>query len=122
MDTSVVVSVPSTGRSGLQLEIKRSCTQRYFLFQYPLRVEVGCNPYVVLRVGVSEKFQYPLRVEVGCNMIAWVTSQRQKVFQYPLRVEVGCNRLVVPRHLLGWVVSVPSTGRSGLQRINSCGL
>ena len=37
-------------------------------------------------------------------------------FQYPLRVEVGCNGVFMPHFHLILHVSVPSTGRSGLQR------
>ena len=37
-------------------------------FQYPLRVEVGCNQGVSGDPTPSAKFQYPLRVEVGCNL------------------------------------------------------
>mgnify|MGYP005852207695 CR=1 FL=1 len=40
---------------------------RVYLFQYPLRVEVGCNPNVAHKGTRLPGFQYPLRVEVGCN-------------------------------------------------------
>ena len=111
-------------------------------FQYPLRVEVGCNPRKGRkpfhhlqdsfpspgRRGLQlasafldnydrYEFQYPLRVEVGCNLSCVVVERGAFMFQYPLRVEVGCNGL-------GWAVnerkvhvSVPSTGRSGLQPV-----
>ena len=63
----------------------------------------------------DEWFQYPLRVEVGCNMeidgVLWTDVR----FQYPLRVEVGCNALRFWSTLTSFIVSVPSTGRSGLQ-------
>ena len=36
-------------------------------------------------------------------------------FQYPLRVEVGCNHCLTPHMIVAHRVSVPSTGRSGLQ-------
>ena len=38
------------------------------------------------------------------------------MFQYPLRVEVGCNSAVDRAAFTEFYVSVPSTGRSGLQR------
>ena len=38
-----------------------------FDFQYPLRVEVGCNPVTATIQETTPYFQYPLRVEVGCN-------------------------------------------------------
>ena len=38
-------------------------------------------------------------------------------FQYPLRVEVGCNLPNGGKRSLGLEVSVPSTGRSGLQLV-----
>ena len=181
------VSVPSTGRSGLQpsgCHATLSCTSGFSTlygskwvatvkrsdhlrkdrqFQYPLRVEVGCN--LVWSRGLRDLlgFQYPLRVEVGCNQPSafrkdvwlsfstlygskwvatplnartstqvsgfstlygskWVATilphgvyEPQREFQYPLRVEVGCN-LICRRSALGHrMVSVPSTGRSGLQ-------
>ena len=85
-------------------------------FQYPLRVEVGCN-YVPLRRGIYLLgFQYPLRVEVGCNRIPFDLGARRKMFQYPLRVEVGCNITSETRDTTMGRVSVPSTGRSGLQQ------
>ena len=110
----VTVSVPSTGRSGLQHR-EGPCRFRSVWFQYPLRVEVGCNGDNPIQVFVLPAFQYPLRVEVGCNRTRTQPVPTGFRFQYPLRVEVGCN------HQAGYVVylrkevSVPSTGRSGLQ-------
>ena len=135
------VSVPSTGRSGLQQEFglggccenmcfstlygskwvatphAPSVRDRSCMFQYPLRVEVGCNANRRCSSVSLKAFQYPLRVEVGCNSgnahcpppssrgfstlygSKWVatsalrtTPQQRLRFQYPLRVEVGCNR------------------------------
>ena len=60
-------------------------------FQYPLRVEVGCNNLGFNLVCGFSWFQYPLRVEVGCNVSVCLTCRRPSLFQYPLRVEVGCN-------------------------------
>ena len=60
-------------------------------FQYPLRVEVGCNPAAVDAHSRRRRFQYPLRVEVGCNQFCKSCGSTVLVFQYPLRVEVGCN-------------------------------
>ena len=108
------VSVPSTGRSGLQLKLASGLLASK-TFQYPLRVEVGCNRTGVRSRTGTPKFQYPLRVEVGCNAVSllvafiavrfstlygskWVatlctasTKAHCGKFQYPLRVEVGCN-------------------------------
>ena len=85
------------------------------MFQYPLRVEVGCNSKECLpRVGLGW-FQYPLRVEVGCNRCRPQRAGGREWFQYPLRVEVGCNLRQRRRASGALQVSVPSTGRSGLQ-------
>ena len=110
------VSVPSTGRSGLQrwelVSVKPSflsfstlygskwvatleyvcVVEKHASFQYPLRVEVGCNSRVRNLASIVKLFQYPLRVEVGCNTDRDVHTILDYVFQYPLRVEVGCNR------------------------------
>ena len=92
------VSVPSTGRSGLQLQPLSArheygqsfstlygskwvattnslirCLKRYW-FQYPLRVEVGCNNMSAWLRGIDQAFQYPLRVEVGCNPVVGPTN------------------------------------------------
>ena len=158
------VSVPSTGRSGLQLIVIARRRKKKKQFQYPLRVEVGCNTTTPRPRIRCPRFQYPLRVEVGCNLGArrkiawdtlcfstlygskwvatycksstgrrlcsfstlygskWVATQytrwRRKClleFQYPLRVEVGCNLKPPLTPETGRRVSVPSTGRSGLQ-------
>ena len=135
------VSVPSTGRSGLQpraaprnAKVVKSFSTLYGSkwvatcvpgrrrnsasgFQYPLRVEVGCNVNAVRSALVAPlsfstlygskwvatsssahhalsmalKFQYPLRVEVGCNTTRRGCAAMPQRFQYPLRVEVGCN-------------------------------
>ena len=71
------VSVPSTGRSGLQ-QVKnrrRNCQKKWF--QYPLRVEVGCNPVPEPPADHVAMFQYPLRVEVGCNPSTISTARHQ---------------------------------------------
>ena len=41
-------------------------------------------------------------------------GRRRTKFQYPLRVEVGCSSRNVAPLLAVLIVSVPSTGRSGL--------
>ena len=66
-DIHCEVSVPSTGRSGLQLGPSQGIAVYHELFQYPLRVEVGCNQHGKRCGDNPRKFQYPLRVEVGCN-------------------------------------------------------
>ena len=110
-------------------------------FQYPLRVEVGCNARLMQKFLAWHEFQYPLRVEVGCNMamethkragwtgfstlygskwvatLVWIVLGKHYIeFQYPLRVEVGCNCFRFRTRKRKLLVSVPSTGRSGLQR------
>ena len=134
------VSVPSTGRSGLQVQFSTKYEPR-FKFQCPLRVEVGCNILLGRHQGSSYQFQYPLRVEVGCNELCHITAQFCSMFQYPLRVEVGCklstwtgasrgsgfSTLYGSKWVATWLymegaglmpVSVPSTGRSGLQLLS----
>ena len=68
-----------------------------------------------LRNSSQNKFQYPLRVEVGCNRNIGSSACRSFGFQYPLRVEVGCNGKGGASNARTPDVSVPSTGRSGLQ-------
>ena len=87
----IPVSVPSTGRSGLQLSNEICSHVRAFQFQYPLRVEVGCNATISAGGVTYTPFQYPLRVEVGCNPLTTHRQRTRTTFQYPLRVEVGCN-------------------------------
>ena len=67
-------------------------------FQYPLRVEVGCNQNAQTHSHKQEQFQYPLRVEVGCNLFDYWSVRRYIWFQYPLRVEVGCNLPIISSH------------------------
>ena len=110
------VSVPSTGRSGLQLGT--SCHAMNFpMFQYPLRVEVGCN---YSRPGAHRASELSFSTLYGSKWVAtrspcskhtsrtgfstlygskWVATSsrlarptRSQGFQYPLRVEVGCNK------------------------------
>ena len=109
-------------------------------FQYPLRVEVGCNrrhtrlqalfsDVSVPSTGRSGLQLKSLKQKVvriasfstlyGSKWVATKSSGRKTcgrlLFQYPLRVEVGCN-LFLPGALARLLhVSVPSTGRSGLQ-------
>ena len=113
---SLRVSVPSTGRSGLQprAEYGEDSSVSRFSTLYGSKwvaTEVG-----QLRGGNNVRFQYPLRVEVGCNLfisVRFVQTDNVSVpstgrsglqpedarsglratapFQYPLRVEVGCN-------------------------------
>ena len=66
-------------------------------------------------------FQYPLRVEVGCNLTTNSEYIHPCVFQYPLRVEVGCNQHYLCAAVPACRVSVPSTGRSGLQPVYNMG-
>ena len=111
------VSVPSTGRSGLQLRwhgIGRRVPTGFSTLYGSKWVATGAW---LGSIGVVMKFQYPLRVEVGCNMRRVAMYAKGSTFQYPLRVEVGCNRLRGGLWAGRSRVSVPSTGRSGLQRL-----
>ena len=95
--------------------MEAQATDKVYKFQYPLRVEVGCNadspaavpgdvyvsvpstgrsglqPAPLLELEAGSRFQYPLRVEVGCNTVDTGVWRACAMFQYPLRVEVGCN-------------------------------
>ena len=115
---------------------------QHFWFQYPLRVEVGCN--AAQHTGLA-RHDFRFSTLYGSKWVATLdvrdSRARKCGFQYPLRVEVGCNLLshapvgtaaLSFSTLYGskWVatgqpmhasssaacVSVPSTGRSGLQR------
>ena len=135
------VSVPSTGRSGLQRQVRIASKCAVAQFQYPLRVEVGCNEVAATCSGslsvcfstlygskwVATPETAPPRGKESCFSTLygskWVATRLAPVdlgvclrFQYPLRVEVGCN-LALGAVVAAWSpVSVPSTGRSGLQR------
>ena len=111
------VSVPSTGRSGLQLHHFKHGWQ-------PLRVSVpstgrsGLQLYLyveallgALEVSVPSTGRSGLQLWSVCAKTGAVER-----FQYPLRVEVGCNLGVTTLQPLRLGVSVPSTGRSGLQQ------
>ena len=112
------------------------------VFQYPLRVEVGCN-YLAGRLtmkslGVSvpstgrSGLQRRKQSCASCSALRFSTLYGSKWvattlrlpaaiagvgFQYPLRVEVGCNSFRACGGTNWLTVSVPSTGRSGLQRV-----
>ena len=133
------VSVPSTGRSGLQLIISTNtcgsssgfstlygskwvATQLDLgkhtmpsTFQYPLRVEVGCNLSMAQGQPTRAYVSVPSTGRSGLQVRYSSVSGRFGVFQYPLRVEVGCNPAEGSRRFAVNKVSVPSTGRSGLQ-------
>ena len=84
-------------------------------FQYPLRVEVGCNSKQCGGEDRFTEFQYPLRVEVGCNSsTAWRTLEMFLSFStlYGSKWVATWKMLAIIESV---VVSVPSTGRSGLQ-------
>ena len=85
------VSVPSTGRSGLQLEcwsVRRYiCVSFSTLYGSKWVATWDSATYQ----SAPEQFQYPLRVEVGCNFPPSLGLFIPQTFQYPLRVEVGCN-------------------------------
>ena len=63
-------------------------------FQYPLRVEVGCNN---LRDQTRQDKTRRFSTLYGSKWVAtsWLGlyPSLKTVFQYPLRVEVGCNRV-----------------------------
>ena len=93
------------------------CLNFVFEFQYPLRVEVGCNSWH------TQCLDWEIQCFSTLYGSKWVATQDRQQraakfaqFQYPLRVEVGCNCLGMRAVLARCTVSVPSTGRSGLQR------
>ena len=134
------VSVPSTGRSGLQpagsiLSLismssfstlygskwvatgrKRTIVGKRPMFQYPLRVEVGCNAEFSFHDGSVKSFSTLYGSKWVATFTARDAGQHTFEFQYPLRVEVGCNHCGHAAGKKVAQVSVPSTGRSGLQR------
>ena len=86
------------------------------LFQYPLRVEVGCNMAMAAQGKAHTKVSVPSTGRSGLQPHLFASSSCCVTgFQYPLRVEVGCNQDNQDEGLTGLDVSVPSTGRSGLQ-------
>ena len=135
----LAVSVPSTGRSGLQPcwrahdRNANSCFSTLYGSKWVATAVLPASIYygqgfstlygskwvaTIPRMhwdGRRFGFQYPLRVEVGCNTPNRKTHSALSSFQYPLRVEVGCNDVVRWIVLRDNLVSVPSTGRSGLQ-------
>ena len=70
-EESEVVNCFSTLYGSKWVATVQACrqTMQWLRFQYPLRVEVGCNSIGRLRATLSLEFQYPLRVEVGCNRV-----------------------------------------------------
>ena len=86
-----MVSVPSTGRSGLQLVFLTIVAFALLGFSTLYGSKWVATGGVARRKATTNRFQYPLRVEVGCN---WEGDS------------VGG---------FAGTVSVPSTGRSGLQ-------
>ena len=65
---SRLVSVPSTGRSGLQLDVVRSERFRALGFSTLYGSKWVATWFLARRVETALMFQYPLRVEVGCNV------------------------------------------------------
>ena len=62
----VLVSVPSTGRSGLQ-QASRASVDIHANVSVPSTGRSGLQPYTPREWIMQTGFQYPLRVEVGCN-------------------------------------------------------
>ena len=133
------VSVPSTGRSGLQRGAAYKACIRALCFStlYGSKWVATLPPLwgVGLRMGFSTLYgskwvattlmRSPFSVMTSFSTLygsKWVATDgvsrsavRDDRFQYPLRVEVGCNRKGFAASCYTVVVSVPSTGRSGLQ-------
>ena len=86
----VWVSVPSTGRSGLQLEhaeilaVDRSCFSTLYGSKWVARLRLA-GGILVLSVSV------PSTGRSGLQHTRNGDGQLETTFQYPLRVEVGCN-------------------------------
>ena len=85
------------------------------VFQYPLRVEVGCNWRKRAIVPATSAFQYPLQVEVGCNRRVSGNGEALARVSVPSTGRSGLQRGYTLMKKVGYEVSVPSTGRSGLQ-------
>ncbi len=85
------VSVPSTGRSGLQ------------------RNDPCSIPVIITRFSTLYGSKWVATRDRAVCLVEGI------MFQYPLRVEVGCNLSLISRKRAKPSVSVPSTGRSGLQ-------
>ena len=87
------------------------------MFQYPLRVEVGCNltrgcgyPPQVRKVSVPSTGRSGLQ-----RRVAWFESYMSSRVSVPSTGRSGLQHLCRLRMTSHLAVSVPSTGRSGLQ-------
>ena len=114
--TSLNVSVPSTGRSGLQRDIASPNQSRCRRFS-----TLYGSKWVATRTRLSTqpseaKFQYPLRVEVGCNVICRSGHHTGRKVSVPSTGRSGLQRWLATQPDRRDAVSVPSTGRSGLQQ------
>ena len=114
------VSVPSTGRSGLQPEALEPLLQTLEVFQYPLRVEVGCNPAAD---ALSDSSTLCFSTLYGSKWVAtldgvYLGEEPSACFS----TLYGSKWVATPsgraRAKRFFNVSVPSTGRSGLQPSN----
>ena len=109
------VSVPSTGRSGLQQCSASQALQRCTV-SVPSTGRSGLQPHGNFHQNEPFWVSVPSTGRSGLQraMCVWRHTSNER-FQYPLRVEVGCNHNVCPGAAHHSRVSVPSTGRSGLQ-------
>ena len=112
------VSVPSTGRSGLQLTLVTPQNWGCLCFSTLYGSKWVATRWAHSRAHCAPEFQYPLRVEVGCNKKEKKKSHSRRV-SVPSTGRSGLQPLTYPDTTDAPVVSVPSTGRSGLQRNNA---
>ena len=140
------VSVPSTGRSGLQplsdanwkrflqgfstlygskwvaTKKERYQDDREYKFQYPLRVEVGCNPpNAWSRRGCVPGFSTLYGSKwVATPGRAWGKIGSPNCFSTLYGSKWVATRVALDGGSWHVQVSVPSTGRSGLQPLAAC--
>ena len=111
-----IFSVPSTGRSGLQLDGRKNRKVYTIFFQYPLRVEVGCNVLDARRRLPNTKFSVPSTGRSGLQRALFVSAGKQlAVFSTLYGSKWVATLSLEAGRLVDELFSVPSTGRSGLQ-------
>ena len=113
------VSVPSTGRSGLQLLAKPLASCSGCTFQYPLRVEVGCNACDVCVTGLSNAVSVPSTGRSGLQHRTHTKCVSRLQVSVPSTGRSGLQLHKTGALAGETVVSVPSTGRSGLQLLST---
>ena len=92
-------------------------------FQYPLRVEVGCNEWTLAGSGLSTKVSVPSTGRSGLQQRAnWEALAFVISFSTLYGSKWVATRCYSGACVRSTLVSVPSTGRSGLQRHRQHGI